>query len=138
MSTTTMRGACAVALGLAVIALSGCEKKVKLTFFNGTNQQRDVFLAGPGDGTGILGAVGPMGKLATKIKVDEDILPANYNWEAGDKSGTFTITKDSPGKLMIAIERGGAIGPIDENTEVKKAEKIEAKDVIIDQDTVVE
>jgi len=140
MSTTTTRGACAGALVLAVAALAGCDKEVKLTFFNGTDQQRDVFLAGPGDpsGTGILGTVGPISKLRTKIKVDKGFLPANYNWEAGDKSGSFTITKDSPGELMIAIEPGGVVGPIDKNTEIKKSKKIEAEDVIIDQDTVVE
>ena len=123
---------------LVSIALIGCDKEVNLTFFNGTHESRDLVLFGPGEGTGYLGSVGAMSKVKTKIKVDEGFLPATYSWEAGQTEGEFTITKESPGKLMIAIERGGSVGPIDEKTEVQKDEHLEAKDVIVEQETVVE
>ncbi len=125
-----------VCLGLALLV--GCDKEYKLTFFNSTDQSRDVILAGPGDGTGYLGSVGPMSKLKTKIKVDEDWLPATYHWEADDIEDSFTLDDDSKSPLMIVIEPGGALGPIDENTEIQKSEKLEAEDMIIEQDTVVE
>ena len=138
MTSRRTRWTCIGTLALAGLLLAGCEKEVKLTFFNGTNEGRDLILSGPGDGTGHLGSLPAMGKLTTKIRVDEDWLPATYQWEAGDTAGSFTMTKETPGKLMIAIERGGSIGPIDKNTEVHKAEDIKVKDVIVDQDTVVE
>ena len=123
---------------LTLVALAGCDKEVKLTFFNGTSQNRDVILIGPGDGTGYLGSVGSMSKLKTRIKVDEDFLPADYEWEAGEMEGKFTITKDSSGKLMIVLDRSGSTGPIDKRTEIQKTEVIKLQDVVIDQGTIVE
>jgi hypothetical protein len=128
----------ALLLVLSAVLVVGCEKEYKMTFFNGTDQPRDLILAGPGTGTGYLGTLGPMGKVQTKIKVDEDFLPARYEWEAGDKEGSFTLTKDSKNKLMIAIEEDGSTGLIDENTQIHKHRQVEVQDVVIDQGFVVE
>ena len=124
-----------VLLLLAVVAAAGCDKAVKVTFYNQTSQSRDVLIVGPGSGTGFIGTVQPMGTVKTKIKIDKDVLPKNYTWEAGDRQGSFSIDDDSPGKLSIDIESGVAV---DKNTEFQKTKKFEAKDVIIDTDTVVE
>ena len=95
-------------------------------------------LDGPGDGTGFLGTVPAMSKAKTKIKVDEDFLPATYRWDAGDEEGSFTVSKETPGELMIVIEQDGSIGPIDKNTEVHQDSHIEIEDMLVEQDTVIE
>jgi len=139
MAETSGRTALSAALLLVAIAAAGCDKEVKLTFLNTTAQSRDVELTAPGHGTMLLGPVAPTGgKLTYELKIDRDYLPAICSWEAGDRSGRFTITKQSKEKQRIIIDPTGNIGPIDKNVEVQKDEQLEATDVIIESDTVVE
>ena len=123
-----------VALGVA----AGCEKEVKMSFQNSTDDARVLMVSGPGKGTGLLGTVAPYQKVTTRIKVDEDFLPATYTWDAGDQDGTFTIDKDSKSPQMVVIQKDGSMGPIDKDTEVHEDTHLEVEDMIIEQDTVVE
>jgi len=130
-----------LSVGMVLAALfvaAGCDKEVKMTFFNNSDRNRELLLSGPGDGTGFLGTVPAMSKAKTRIKVDEDFLPATYRWDAGDEEGSFTVSKETPGELMIVIEQDGSIGPIDKNTEVHQDSHIEIEDMMIEQDTVIE
>lgn len=124
---------------LSAVALAGCDKEVKLSFVNTTSQSRDLQLTVPGHGTSYLGVLGPTGgRITHKLKINEDYLPATCSWEAGGRSGSFTINTESKSKLLIAIDPTGNIGPIDKGTTVHKADKIEVEEVVIEQDTVVE
>ena len=121
------------------VASAGCEKEVKVTFLNTTSHSRDLELVAPGHGTILLGTIGATGGQVTyKLKIDEDYLPATCTYQAGDRSGSFTITKESEGKMRIIFDPTGDIGPIDTKTEVHKTDKIEVQEVIVEQETVVE
>lgn len=122
------------ALGLAV----GCDKKVQLTFVNGTNEQLDVQLNLPTEGSVPVGMAGPSGGRAHyDVKIPKDELPANCSWQAGSYGGQFTISEKSDKKLFIFIDRGGNVGPVNEKTEVQRENHTEVKDQVIDQYPVV-
>lgn len=118
--------------------LAGCDKKVELTFTNTTSRSLDVNLSIPEEGTTFLGTVGSGGKLKHKLKIEDDDLPANCMWQAGPYGGNFTVNKETPKKLWIDIKPTGVAGPRDEKTTVDEKYQTEVKEVIIEQDTVVE
>ena len=125
--------------GLLVLASLGCDKEVKLTFVNTTSVDRHLRLTVPGEGTDYIGVVSATGgKLTHKLKIDDDYLPATCSWTGGDRNGQFTVTEDSKGKMMIAIDPTGNIGPIDAAAEVHKTEEGEVKELIVEQQEVVE
>ena len=100
-------------------ALSGCAKKVTITFTNVTSKQLDVQLVGPGDGTGVIGTLNGLGsRVRTKLEVPRDRLPAQYVWTAGPYTQRFTIARKSPKKLWFDV--GTERGPRDENTEINE------------------
>ena len=132
-------GVLMILTGLVVLASLGCNKEVKLTFVNTTSVSRHLRLTVPGEGTEYIGVVGATGgKLTHKLKINNDYLPATCSWAVGGRSGQFTITKDSEDKMMIAIDPTGNIGPIDAATEVHKSEEVEVKELIVEQQEVVE
>ena len=134
-----LRNVGAAVLLMAAGVLVGCDKKVKLTFTNMTDQGLSVELSGPGIATGQVGTVGPnAGKLHCELKIDKKLLPAECSWKAGDKGDKFTITKQTPKELWIDIEPTGPSVIRDKKTEIQKTRKVEVKDKVIHQDTVVE
>ena len=90
---------------------------------------------GPGDHPGRIGVVPSMGLATVKVKVDQDFLPVTYSWDAGDKSGSFRVTKETPDQLWVDIDTGQVR---DEHTEIRKQRQIEVKDQPIIQHEVVE
>jgi hypothetical protein len=78
------------------LCLGGCFKKsLDVTFTNLSDDRLDVYLSGPGEGTGVVGTLnGKNDRVHTQIKVPQDQLPAQYSWSAGSKyDGRFTIQK---------------------------------------------
>lgn len=77
-----------------MFCLGGCfKKKIDVTFTNLTDDRLDVYLSGPGEGTGVVGTLnGKNDRVHTQIKIGRDQLPAQYSWSAGSKyDGRFTI-----------------------------------------------
>lgn len=131
-------GVALAALSLLVFA-AGCDKEVKVTFTNTTAEPRLVQMSSPATGHDTVGTVAPYGgKLGTKVKIDTDDLPANFNWQAGDQGGAFTITKSTPDKIWVDIRPGGPGGVRDSKTQVHHTREVEVKDVPVYQDTVVD
>lgn len=91
-STTTL-----LVLSLAgMVCMGGCfKKKINVTFTNLTTERLDVYLTGPGEGTGVVGTLdGKNDRVQTQIRIPRDQLPAQYSWSAGSKyNGRFTIRK---------------------------------------------
>ena len=126
-------------MGIVAAVSLGCDKKVKLTFVNHTRTSRDVQLAGPGIGrtdVGIIAADGGKLQYGT-LKVDKDLLPATYQWWAGNLTGRFTIRESTPKKVWVDIKRNAG-GLRDKDTEVEEKKRLEVKEVPIYEDTVVE
>lgn len=126
-----MRGIRKIALAMfltSMVTLVGCgEKKVELTFTNFTERQLEVSITGPGDGTGMIGAMNGLGgRVSTELKVKKNDLPAQYQWSAGPNNGRFTISKKTEKKLWIDV--GTKHAPRDKNTEIiEHREKIHQK-----------
>jgi hypothetical protein len=81
---------------VGALFLGGCfKKKIDVTFTNLTDDRLDVYLNGPGEGTGVVGTLnGKNDRVHTQLKVQPDELPAQYSWSAGSKyDGRFTIQK---------------------------------------------
>ena len=138
MCASSGRRTTVAALLLAIALLAGCDKEVKLTFINTTAETRDLYLTAPSHGTrylGVLPATG--GKLKYKLKIDEDLLPATCSWEAGNRSDSFTVNKESEGKMTIAIDPTGNI-TIDKKTTVHRTDDVTVEDIIVEQKEVVE
>jgi hypothetical protein len=128
-----------VCLVLTVALAAGCEKDVRITWTNTTAQLRTVELAGPGVGATYVGNLPPDGgKVRYKLEVDDDLLPADYQWQAGDQSGRFTVTDETPDELWIDIKPGGPGGPRDEDTEVTDEHQMEIREMPVYQEEVVE
>lgn len=104
---------------LVVTAVTGCDKRVEITFTNISSSPAEVQLNGPGEGTGLLGTMGGTGgRVRTEIKVSKSLLPAHYTWNAGPWAGGFTIKKKTQKELWIDV--GTKRGPRDKYTEIKE------------------
>ena len=120
-----------VILPALLLLAVGCDKKVKLTFFNRSSQSLDLKVMPPGKGAVDMGTlIANGGMLKYEVKVDEDDLPATCSWKAGHHSGRIQITKDSPKVIPIEIRTGG---PSDKRDEIKTETHIEIKDTLIDE-----
>jgi len=133
----TVRRLGLLSLVLAGVAMVGCDKKIKLTFVNDTPQAREVEFTTP-DGTVELGTIRPAGKVSEEVKIAKDDLPARCSYTAGDMTGQFTILKDSPGSMIIYVDKSRDVGPGNKKTEMKTKKEKEVKDKVVEEGTVVE
>ncbi len=83
----------------------GCfDKETTVTFHNRTGKLLEVSLLGPGQGTGLLGAMeADDGMTSTMIIQPKSKLPAAYAWNAGDHCGRFVITRKTQRALDIVV-----------------------------------
>lgn len=131
----TMRTMALLGLLVVVGMLAGCNKTVEMTFVNATDKSLDVQLSTPNEGTESVGMVSPLGgKLDTKVKIPNDDLPANCGWKAGEFSGQFTVTKNSPDRLWIDLPSGRVR---DKKTAVCEKHE-ETHQQVVEQKAVVE
>jgi len=86
-------------------AACGCfDKETTVTFHNRTNQVLEVSLRGPGQGTGLIGAMeAGDGTTSTMVIQPKSKLPAAYAWDAGDHCGRFVITRETQRALDIVV-----------------------------------
>jgi len=92
---TSIRGREIWLLVLGTVLLSGCGKRVSLTFFNLTGDTIDVYVTTPKDGRKNVGLVPPMGDLRYDVTIPKKQLPAMCSWQTGGYSETFIVdTKD--------------------------------------------
>ncbi|MBN1942428.1 MAG: hypothetical protein JW849_03950 [Phycisphaerae bacterium] len=118
MRTWRTTAALLLILTAGVVCLGGCKKKIDVTFTNLTGDRLDVYLSGPGEGTGVVGTLnGKNDRVHAQIKIPGDQLPAQYSWSAGEKyEGRFTIQK-----LRKIPPRFIDVGTPDAKTDTKPA-----------------
>lgn len=129
-------------LGLATMAVMalfvvGCEKELKMTFVNTTDQARDLRIQSPSTGTDSWGTVPRNGRVTQKMKFDKDTLPTSVAWQAGDLNGSFSVDKDTKDGI-IYIGEGGSTGLVSPKSELNKHKEVEKKDKVKSQDTIVD
>jgi len=114
----------------------GCKKEVNLTFVNPTDKALDLRLTTPEEGTEYLGTLPPQGgKIKTKVKIDEEDLPTNLTYRAGEFTGSIPVSKQSPNSIWVDVDSGRVR---DKKTTVHEERKTEIKEVPLKQETVVE
>jgi hypothetical protein len=120
---------------MIVAMLAGCKKEYELTFVNHKAEAVQVDLTTP-EGPQSLGTLAPHDSVKTTLKLDEDELPADCTYTAGDEKKPFQLTKDMRTQQWIHI--GTDQGPIDKKVKVIRKRETEVKDKPVDQGTVVE
>lgn len=119
--------------------LGGCDKKTELSFYNATARPVDVTVSAPPEGAGVIGTVGPHGKLNYTLKIKKDMLPAECSWSADGQGTPFTITKDSPKQLFFSVDDVfGPGGPRDKNTELHQKKQEDRGKEMVQQEEVVQ
>ena len=110
-----------ILLLLAPAIVSGCAKRVELTFVNYTNRQLPVELKAPNQTQAYAGVVAPHGGLLkTKIDAPKDQLPAGVRWQAGRRHhGMFTVAAKTPKRLRIDLTADGPSRPYEWSGKIK-------------------
>jgi hypothetical protein len=98
-----LRSAAAAVGLLSGLCLCGCDKEVKLTFLNLSEDTLDVHVTSPDKGRQYLGVLPPMGKLRHRLAIDEKGLPAACLWTAGPYVQQFSVTRETAGLMFIDI-----------------------------------
>lgn len=96
-------------VGLAMgvlVAGAGCQKTVRLTFVNLSDEPFPVRLAENGVQPVPVGTVGDYATLETSINQPLDALPAYYHWSAGPHEGNVRIAEQTADRLWIALPSG--------------------------------
>jgi hypothetical protein len=89
---------------LPCIACGCLDKETTITFHNRTGKVLEVALRGPGEGTGLLGAMEANdGMISTMVTQPKSKLPSAYAWDAGDHCGRFVITRETQRVLDIVV-----------------------------------
>jgi len=109
---------------LAVVALcglaaTGCQKKVRITFINHTDEVLAVTVTTPSEGTITFGSVPANSNLRCVVRIPTDDLPALCSAKVGlIGSRSFTISEDTKDRLLFHYTDKGLAGPVDEETDV--------------------
>lgn len=105
---------------LLAACAAGCDKSFDITFVNHTAYPQEVRLRGPGHYPDLVGEASPSGgKVEASFKVDEDLLPAKYQWKTDTYAGDFVLSRKHKSEQWVHI--GSLIDePVDENTEVRE------------------
>ena len=112
------RKALLVIVALCGLAATGCQKKVKITFINHTNETLPVSVTTPSDGTIAVGSIGGNSSLPCVVRIPTDDLPALCSAKVGLIGGkSFTISEDTKDKLWFDYTDKGLAGPRDEDTD---------------------
>ncbi|KPK79300.1 MAG: hypothetical protein AMJ81_13470 [Phycisphaerae bacterium SM23_33] len=107
-------GTLLVVVALCAMMTAGCQKQLELTFVNHTNSVVPVRVSTPQTGTMEAGSLGPSGsKLHCTIRIEMEDLPALCTCTVGVGFKTFTVTKDTKGKLWFHYTKEGLAGPTD-------------------------
>ena len=122
-------------MGIAVLALVGCDHKLQMVVNNTTHETRDFAFGVGGQRPRPAGTIYAGGTLQQTIKIPKDELPTELRWRSGGLQGQETITAQQK-KLVINLERDTAI-VTDGNAEIER--HVETRDIIdIRSGTVVE
>jgi hypothetical protein len=126
-----------VVLAVGSALLTGCDKKVDVTFVNTSSQDLEVEWAEEGIVPIFLGTAPAGGKMKHTVKEDKDFLPTVYHWSAGDGtySGKVVIKEDSPDKLWVDIVEQRLRSA---DVEIKETRHIDAESVPVYEGTIIE
>jgi hypothetical protein len=128
-----------LALAACAMAAVGCDKEMKVTFVNVSDQSLPVELKVANSPSWPIGTVpADGGKLRHKFTVDGDDMPATCVYSAGGKTGSFMVTKNSPSELWVDIGLKGETRVRDSKMEVNEKREVEVKKVKVHQGEVVE
>ena len=92
----------------AVLVLAGCSKTTQLMVVNDTGIDAQVSLQGPGTITPSP-AVLPItngGKGMFKVETPDGKLPASYQWQGAERTGTVVISKDTQDQVIFNLSTG--------------------------------
>ena len=108
-----------VVVALCGLAATGCQKKVRITFINHTDEVLPVTVTTPSEGTITFGSVPANSNLRCVVRIPTDDLPALCSAKVGlIGSKSFTISEDTKDKLWFHYTDKGLAGPADEETDV--------------------
>ncbi len=93
--------------GVAVFLLAGC-RSTQLMMVNDLGEDAVVSLQGPGqispDPPTL--EVANTGNGVFKLETPVGDLPANYQWQAGGRTGTVIVTDNSPKRQVLNLSTG--------------------------------
>ena len=108
-----------VVVAICGLAATGCQKRVKITFVNSTDETLPVSVTTPSDGTITVGSIGGNSSLPYVVRIPTDDLPALCSAKVGlIGRKSFTISEDTKDKLWFHYTDKGLAGPADEYTDV--------------------
>ena len=120
-----MRKVVMVSVVAALAFAAGCDKPVKLSITNRTDQVMPVVITPPGEIPQLAGTLMPNGMVYYQMKIKNDLLPASVAWKIGDRQGQFTVTKDSDEKQYMYVNADGVVGPTSEKHEITQTKNLE-------------
>jgi len=91
---------------LTTLTFAGCQKTFEVTFANGTDEDLQVTLNGPGDiepDPPTLPVARDGGRAMFIIEVYKNDLPANYRWIADGRSGSLPLSWESKELQAVTI-----------------------------------
>jgi hypothetical protein len=109
--TTAMAGI------LLQMSAATSQRTVTVTFVNYLDG-RTLLMATP-TARQVIGSFQFGGQLTVPIFIPDSSVPVTVRWQAGEFSGTITITDDTADYLVIELTRRGVVGPyaVDEEEE---------------------
>ena len=128
-----------VVVALCGLAATGCQKKVRITFINHTDEVLPVTVTTPSEGTITFGSVPANSNLRCVVRIPTDDLPALCSAKVGlIGSRSFSINEDTKDKLLFHYTDKGLAGPVDEDTDVAVTKQIGEAVVETEPTTIVE
>lgn len=93
---------------MAALVLAGCSKTTQVMVVNDTGLDAQVSLQGPGTITPAppVLPVANGGKGSFKVETPTGKLPADYQWQGAERTGTVVIGADSPDQVIFNLSTG--------------------------------
>jgi len=118
------RKALLVIMALCGLAATGCQKKVRITFVNHTDETLPVSVTTPSDGTINIGSIGGDSSMRYLVRIPTDDLPALCSAKVGlIGSKSFTISTDTEDEIWFHRTGKGLAGPVGKDTPASVTEK---------------
>ncbi|MFP4141306.1 MAG: hypothetical protein ACOCVI_01590 [Planctomycetota bacterium] len=98
-----------VMLALTAALLTGCTRRVSMTFINESTENVQVNVDGDHEGDERVGYIPPGDRRTWDLVVEADELPEDFTIEVSDEDGgdqrerPFTLTDKTPSRLWVVI-----------------------------------
>jgi hypothetical protein len=106
----------------AFLGIAGC-RSTEVMMVNDLGEDTMVTLQGPGqinpDPPSL--RVANMEKGVFKVQTPPGELPANYEWQAGGRTGTIVVTSDTPKRQVLNLSTGVPVSRTTVDTKGRRA-----------------